>query len=62
MLSDLTDPKGIYNIARSEKVFFNILRKDAMDSPVLSTAEERIGEALEKQRQEKILQRVEFEK
>ena len=55
MLEDLTDPKQIFNIPRSEKVFFQYMKKNMKESPVLSTAEERIGEALEKQRQQKIL-------
>jgi ribonucleotide monophosphatase NagD (HAD superfamily) len=62
MLQELTDPSKIYNIPRSEKVFFQYMKKNMKESPVLSTAEERIGEALEKQRQQKILQRIEFEK
>lgn len=62
MIKELTDPSNNYNIPRQEKVFFQILKRDSKEIPVLSQQEERIGEQLERQRQNKILERIEFEK
>ena len=62
MIKELTDPSNNYNIPRQEKVFFQILKRDSKEVPVLSQQEERIGEQLEKVRQNKILERMEFEK
>jgi hypothetical protein len=44
MIKELTDPSNNYNIPRQEKVFFQILKRDSKEIPVLSQQEERIGE------------------
>ena len=36
MIKELTDPSKNYNIPRQEKVFFQILKRDSKEVPVLS--------------------------
>ena len=49
LLIKLSDPKEKFNLPKQEKIFFQILKRDHKgDIEVVNTAEERIGQNLEK--------------
>lgn len=57
-----TDPQASYKIDQHNKVTYQLLERDMKGRDVLHLAEERIGQDLEKVRQQKIVERMEFEK
>lgn len=50
------------HLDKHEKVTYKLLQQDLAGREVIHAAEERVGEMLEKTRQEKIIERLEFEK
>ena len=56
------DPMASYKIDKHNQVTYQHIEKDMQGSSVLHQAEERIGQNLEKIRQTKIIERMQFEK
>lgn len=61
-IKKFTGVNSAFNIDRHNEVTYKLLNRDMTGQNVLFDAEERVGQELERIRQEKILERIEFEK
>ena len=57
-----TDPKASYKIDDHNKITYQLLERDLKGTEIRFQAEERVGHHLERVRQAKIIERMEFEK